>query len=119
MVNVPSAAEEQQGNFADTAIPATSTTPYVPPFNSLNGQTVTSDNVQGAGLAAQLQTSLGYPVFSGEPYFIIVRGAQQLPTCVFPNAIIPKSAWTVPAQHLLQYIPMPNDGPKTFSGYGR
>ena len=37
---------------------------------------------------------------------------------MFPNNIIPKSAWTVPAQHLLQYIPAPNVGPTTFSGTG-
>ncbi|HEV2522829.1 MAG TPA: carboxypeptidase regulatory-like domain-containing protein [Candidatus Acidoferrales bacterium] len=93
LLNVPSAAE-QQGNFADTAIPGL---------------------VQGAGLAVQLQNSLGYPVSSGEPYF--TPGCTSA-TCVFPNAIIPKSAWTVPAQHLLQYIPLPNDGPNTFSGTG-
>jgi len=119
LLNVPSAAEEQQGNFADTAIPATSTTPAVPPFNTLvntpTGQTVMPDRVQGAGLAAQLQSSLTYavPVYSGEPYF--TPGCTSA-TCVFPNAIIPKSAWTVPAQHLLQYIPQPNDGSNTFSG---
>jgi hypothetical protein len=123
LVNVPSAAE-QRGNFADTAIPATSTTPYVPPFNTLTGQTVTQDKVQGAGLAAQLQNSLGYPVFSGEPYYFDQSGPGSgcsstgpMP-CVFPNAIVPQTAWTVPAQHLLHYIPQPNDGPNTFSGTG-
>ena len=35
--------------------------------------------------------------------------------CVFPNAIIPQPAWSSPAQHLLQYIPLPNVGPSTFS----
>ena len=93
LVNVPSAAE-LQGNFADAGI---------------------SGLVQGAGLAAQLQNSLGYPISSGEPYF--TPGCTSA-TCVFPNAIIPQSAWTVPAQHLLQYIPSPNDGPNTFSGEG-
>jgi Carboxypeptidase regulatory-like domain len=93
LVNVPSTAE-LQGNFADTG---------------LNG------TVQGAGLAKQLQNSLGYPVSSGEPYFTL--GCTSA-TCVFPSAVIPKSAWTVPAQHLLQYIPPPNDGTSTFSGTG-
>lgn len=114
LVNVPTAAE-LQGNFSDLAIPATATTPAVPPFNTLIGQTVVPDAVQGAGLAAQLQNSLNYPVFSGEPYF--TPGCTSA-TCVFPNATIPQSAWTVPAQHLLQYIPQPNDGPSTFSGTG-
>ncbi len=94
LVNVPSVAEEQHGNFSDTGL---------------------SGVVQGAGLAAQLQNSLGYTVFSGEPYFM--TGCTSA-TCVFPNAIIPQSAWTVPAQHLLQYIPTPNVGSNTFSGTG-
>ena len=123
LVNVPSAAE-LLGNFSDTAIPATSSTPYVAPFSTLNGQTVTPNVVQGAGLAAQLQDSLGYPVFSGEPYYFDQAGpgsgcsnSGPMP-CVFPNATIPKSAWTVPAQNLLQYIPQPNVGLHTFSGEG-
>ena len=37
---------------------------------------------------------------------------------MFPNAVIPQSAWTVPSQNLLKYIPLPNDGPTTFSGIG-
>ena len=36
--------------------------------------------------------------------------------CVFPNAVIPKSAWTAPSKNLLQYIPLPNVGPTTFAG---
>ena len=112
LINVPTAAE-QQGNFADTAILATPTTPYIPPFNTLTGQTVTPDKVQGAGLAAQLSDSLGYPVFSDEPFF--TPGCTSA-TCVFPDANIPKSAWAVPAQNLLQYIPQPNDGARQFIG---
>ena len=93
LVNVPTAAE-QQGDFSDTGLPGV---------------------VQGAGLAAQLQNSLHYavPVFSGEPYF--TPGCTSA-TCVFPNAVIPKVAWAAPAQQLLPYIPLPNDGPSTFSG---
>ena len=34
---------------------------------------------------------------------------------VFPGGMIPSYAWSAPAQHLLQYIPTPNDGPTTFS----
>ena len=115
LISVPSLAE-RQGNFADTAIPATATTPFVPAFNTLTDGVVTPQLVQGAGLASQLQNSLGYTVFSGEPYF--TPGCTSA-TCVFPNAVIPQSAWTVPSQNLLKYIPMPNDGPTTFSGTGR
>jgi hypothetical protein len=34
---------------------------------------------------------------------------------VFPNATIPQRVWSAPAQHLLQYIPLPNVGTNTFS----
>jgi hypothetical protein len=33
----------------------------------------------------------------------------------FPNDVIPTSAWSAPAKNLLQYIPLPNDGPNTFT----
>ncbi len=92
-VAVPSAAE-RSGNFSDTS-------------GSFAGATV-----QGAGLAAQLQNSLGYPVSSGEPYF--TPGCSSS-SCVFPNALIPQSAWAAPAKQLLKYIPAPNNGPGTFS----
>lgn len=61
-------------------------------------------SISGPYLAQQLSNALGYTVTSGEPY------AQ-----VFPNGIIPKQAWSAPAQHLLQYIPLPNTGPASFS----
>jgi hypothetical protein len=115
-VSVPSLAD-RTGNFADTAIPATATTPAIPPFNNLVNGVVTPEVVEGAGLAAQLQSSLNYavPVYSGEPFY--TPGCTSA-TCVFPNATIPKAAWTAPSQYLLQYIPMPNDGPTTFAGFG-
>jgi hypothetical protein len=93
LITVPSLAE-RQGNFADTGIPGL---------------------VQGDGLASQLQNSLGYTVLSGEPYF--TPGCTSA-TCVFPNAVIPQRAWTVPSQNLLKSIPLPNNGPTTFSGDG-
>ncbi len=75
---------------------------------------MTPEIVSGAGLAAQLQKSLNYPVTTGEPYY--TPGCTTSSACVFPNAVIPKSAWTAPSQNLLQYIPLPNDGPTTFAG---
>ena len=71
--------------------------------------------VQGAGLASQLQNSLGYPVTAGEPYYTSACTTSK--QCVFPNAFIPKPAWTAPSQNLLQYIPLPNNGPSTFAGF--
>ena len=99
LITVPSLAD-RSGNLADLANSfSTSTGPAV---------------VSGAGLAAQLQNSLGYPVTTGEPYY--TSGCTSSSQCVFPNAVIPKSAWTAPSQNLLQYIPLPNVGPTTFAG---
>jgi len=68
--------------------------------------------VQGAGLAAQLANSLGYPVSNGEAYY--TPGCTSS-TCVFPAAVIPPKAWAAPAQQLLPYIPKPNDGLTSYS----
>jgi Carboxypeptidase regulatory-like domain len=97
LITVPSLAD-RNGNLSDMA---GSFSPSGVPLT-----------VQGAGLAAQLQSSLGYPVSDGEPYY--TPGCSSA-TCVFPGAIIPQSAWAAPARNLLQYIPLPNEGPDTFS----
>ena len=99
LVTVPSLAD-RTGNLADMA--SSFSTPSGPKA------------VSGAGLAAQLQNSLGYPVSQNEPYY--TPGCSSSAQCVFPNAVIPQTAWAAPAQHLLQYIPLPNDGPTTFAG---
>jgi Carboxypeptidase regulatory-like domain/TonB dependent receptor len=62
--------------------------------------------VSGPYLANLLTQKLGYSVVSGEPYY--VPGCGSPAQCVFPNAMIPQSAWSAPAQKLLQYIPPPN-----------
>ena len=54
--------------------------------------------VSGPYLASLLTQKLGYAVTSGEPY-----------SSVFPNAQVPQSAWSLPAQRMLQYIPAPNN----------
>ena len=60
--------------------------------------------VSGAYLASLLTQELGYTVTSGEAY-----------SAVFPDGVIPKSAWSVPATNLLKYIPTPNNSDGTFS----
>ena len=60
--------------------------------------------VSGSYFASLLTQELGYPVTAGEPY-----------STVFPNGVIPKSAWSAPANNLLQYIPAPNNADGTFS----
>ena len=62
--------------------------------------------VGGPYLANLLTQKLGYGVTAGESYY--VPGCSKSSQCVFPNAVIPQSAWSVPAQRLLQYIPAPN-----------
>ena len=57
--------------------------------------------------------SSGYAVSANEPYY--TPGCVSTASASFPNAIIPQRVWSSPAQHLLQYIPLPNIGPSTFS----
>ena len=66
--------------------------------------------VQGAGLAAQLQSSLGYPVSSGEPFYT--------PGCTSSVSAFSRTPCysaeglgSVRHKKLLQYIPLPNAGP--------
>jgi len=70
------------------------------------------NTVSGPYLANLLAQKLGYAVGSGEPYYFPGCANTQ---CVFPGAVIPQRVWSAPAQHLLQYIPLPNVGPNTFS----
>ena len=93
LIAVPSVAD-RTGNLADLA-------------SSLTG------SVSTPYLADLLGHKLGYSVRAGEPYY--TPGCVTSATCVFPNAIIPERAWSAPSQRLLQYIPLPNDGPATFS----
>ncbi len=92
-ISVPSDAD-RLGNFSDVA-------------SELTGA------VSGPYLAGLLTQKLGYSVAAGEPYY--TPGCTQPSQCVFPNAVIPQSAWSVPAQRLLQYIPAPNNPSGTFA----
>ncbi len=68
--------------------------------------------VSGPYLATLLSRKLGYNVSAGEAYYTPGCTAS---SCVFPNASIPQSTWSVPAQRLLQYIPAPNNSSGTFA----
>lgn len=59
--------------------------------------------VQGAQWANDLSNTLGYAVAQNEPYY--TAGCVTNAQCVFPNAQIPASAFSVPAKNLLTYIP--------------
>jgi len=91
-ISVPTTAQ-RSGNFFDPNTQA----------SDLTG------TVGGPYFASLLSQKLGYTVTSGEPYSGCATVAQaQQGQCVFPNGIIPQSAWSTPAQRLLQYIPAPN-----------
>jgi Carboxypeptidase regulatory-like domain len=60
--------------------------------------------VNGPSLAQVLTQRLGHQVTQGEPF-----------SQVFPNGIIPQSAWGAAPTKMLQYIPEPNVGTATFS----
>src|SRR5580700_3326647 len=71
--------------------------------------------VNGNFLAQTLTQELGYQVAKNEAFF--TPGCTQS-TCVFPGAVIPQSAFAVPATRLLQYIPSPNIGTNGFESSG-
>lgn len=92
-VTVPSAAN-LKGDVSDWA-----------PLLANNGGAV-----QGAGWANVLSQRLGYPVSDQEPYFgdSGCTATSSTDQCVFPNAVIPKAAWSSAAAPLMNYIPTPN-----------
>jgi hypothetical protein len=69
--------------------------------------------VSGSNFANILTQRLGYEVTADEPYYL--SGCTSTNTCVFPNAVVPAKAWSVPAQRMLQYIPAPNTTSGTFA----
>jgi len=118
LVPVPS-AQDRAGNLTDLAS-AFYTTQIV------NGQSVVvPTTVSGPAWADTLTQSLGYQslgykVYAGEPYYFPgCASANYSPgnttACVLPTLQIPTSAWSGPAQHLLQYIPAPNASADQFA----
>ncbi len=69
--------------------------------------------VTGQHWANLLSQELGYSVLPGESYYM--PGCSSSSDCVFPGAVIPQTAWSIPARHLLQYIPAPNIANGTFA----
>jgi hypothetical protein len=65
-----------------------------------------TDSVVGPYWAQQLSQAFGYPVQAKEAYY--TPGCTTSAQCVFPNAVIPQSAWASPTSHLLPYIQPPN-----------
>ncbi|MGI8959906.1 MAG: carboxypeptidase regulatory-like domain-containing protein [Bryobacteraceae bacterium] len=90
LVSVPSAAA-RSGIFDPGA------------FMDANGNLM---GVNGPYWAQVLSQRLGYPVQNGEPYSF--AGCASSAACVFPNGVIPQSAFAKPAVGILPYIPLPN-----------
>jgi len=97
LISVPSNAD-RTGNLSDLA-PGNF-------YNPTSNQPVSF--VSGPYLAGLLSQRLGYAVTSGEAYSFPGCSATGTPLCVLPNATIPASAWSVPAEKMLEYIPAPN-----------
>ena len=75
--------------------------------NLLDQASSLTGTVSGQNTATQLSKDL---CPSSNPACVTVGEAYYTPTCspcVFPNAVIPQSAWSAPALNLLQYIPKP------------
>ena len=71
--------------------------------------------VSGPYFASTLSSKLGYTVTAGEPYYF--QADANHPTdctntsqCVFPNAVIPQSAWSDVSPNTLDLMPDPNAG---------
>jgi hypothetical protein len=88
-VTVPTAAE-RQGDFDPSTLTGTIDGPY---------------------WAQVLSQRLGYTVTQGEQYSFV--GCTNSTQCVFPNGVIPKTAWSAPAANILPYIPAPINAAET------
>ena len=62
--------------------------------------------VQGAQLAANLSSNLGYGVTVGEPYYSANCTSNSV--CVFPNAVVPKRGFSPASVGVLPFIPGPS-----------
>jgi hypothetical protein len=118
------AASVPDGTFlpsGDYALSPTETADLVAGAANAAAGTSPAGSVQGQQLATNLSSALGYGVNVGEPYYFTgcSSGMGGNP-CVFPNAIIPKAAFSPAAVGTLPFIPiipsnMPASGPNFFS----
>ncbi|HXW55616.1 MAG TPA: carboxypeptidase regulatory-like domain-containing protein [Candidatus Cybelea sp.] len=90
----------------------------VPSFQDRSGnlsdlESSLTGTVTGQYWANLLSGELAYPVSPGEPYYS--PGCVSSSQCVLPDGVIPLTAWSLPAKHLLPYIPRPNVGADSFA----
>jgi hypothetical protein len=101
--NVPSAAD-RQGNLSDLFSAAAATA-------GPGGTPGPVGSVVSPSWAATLTSELGYTVTAQEAYYAPGCTSNNPTTgCVFPNGVIPTTAWSPVAQNTLQYIPQPTPG---------
>jgi hypothetical protein len=100
LAEVPS-VQEKTGDFSDVA-----TTGY----SALTG-TVQGDDTKTHSFPVVLSQRLGYTVTTGEPYWVpgCTTSADAISgMCVFPNQVIPKTAWDSAAVGTIGFITDPN-----------
>ena len=103
---------DYQGTRQTQAPTVNTQMPSVPNFtgNFLDSAASLTNSVNGPGFAAVLNQRMnsGTTIFDGEPYYF--AGCANQSQCVFPNAQIPKSAWSPVAVNMLKLglIPQPN-----------
>jgi hypothetical protein len=75
---------------------------------------ILTGSIDGPYWAQVLSQRLGYTVSQNEPYSstncnstIWTNPTATPKGCVFPNGVIPMTAWSAPATHILPYIPAP------------
>ncbi len=113
LIPVPS-AQDRTGNLTDEAASFYTT-------QIVNGQSVIVPTlVSGPAWAGTLSRNFGYQIYAGEPYYFpgctsTNYSPGSTTACVLPTLQIPSSAWSGPAQHLLQYIPAPNSSDNQFA----
>ncbi len=78
-------------------------------FSALAASGALTGTVAGPYFGSLLSQELGYSVTAGEQYY--TSGCTSPSQCVFPNGIIPQSAFSAPSKNLLQYVPLPTEGP--------
>src|SRR2546427_3235222 len=102
LVNLPT-ADQRNGIFGPSAFLDANGAPL-----AVNSQPCPSGATCGQNWEQTLTNRLGYTVVSGEAYSTAACNTTDYtsPTgCVFPNGVIPSSAFSAPAKGILPYIP--------------
>ena len=113
LIPVPS-LQDRAGNLSDLASSFYTT-------QMVNGQSVVvPTTVSGPAWASTLSNNFHQGIYAGEPYYFpgctnTSYSPGSTTACVLPTLRIPTSAWSGPAQHLLQYIPVPNTSDNQFA----